>query len=290
VTRNDPGEFLAFEAAAWDRIPQRYDAFFSPITSRAIEPLLDAAAVTAGTRLLDVATGPGHVAVSAALRGAVVHGVDVAPAMVALAARHCPAAAFSVAAAEALPFIAGAFDAVVSNFGLGHFAEPERVMAELVRVLSPGGRIALGWWAEPDHARVLGVFHQAIAEAKAVPPPDLPPGPPFFRYSVGTELTGLLASAGLDSIELRRVAFVQRLASAGELWERVVSSSVRTAAVILGQPEAVQLRIRDAYERLVAPYHAAGGLEIPVALIIGAGSKARHARGNAPYHGSQEPR
>ena len=54
------------------------------MTGRVIEPLLDAAGVDAGQTVLDLATGPGHVAAGAASRGAVVTGVDVALAMVVL--------------------------------------------------------------------------------------------------------------------------------------------------------------------------------------------------------------
>ena len=67
-----------------------YDDFFGQITSRLIDPLLDGAAVSAGDRVLDVATGPGYVAAGAAQRGAEVIGIDIAGSMVDLARSRNP--------------------------------------------------------------------------------------------------------------------------------------------------------------------------------------------------------
>jgi SAM-dependent methyltransferase len=262
--------FRAFEAARWERIPGVYDDFFGPITARAIDPLLDLAGVGARTRVLDVAAGPGHVAGRAAARGAAATGVDLAPAMVALARRRYPEVEFQPATAEALPFPDGAFDAVVCSFGLGHFADPAQALAEAARVLAPRGRVALSWWGAPEESPLLGVFHDAIARVGAAPPPGLPPGPPFFRYSVKAALCALLDGAGLRTIELEQVAFVARFANAEALWSGVIGSSVRTAAAILGQPEAKRQEIRAVFADLVAAYTSEDGLAIPVVMKLAA--------------------
>ena len=129
----DPDAFNAFEAAGWDRQSAGYDEFFGPITGRVVAPLLDAAGVDAGSRVLDVASGPGYVAVHAAARGATVIGVDVAEAMIALARRLHPELVFRRGDAEALAFDDAAFDAVVANFLLLHLGRPERALGELAR-------------------------------------------------------------------------------------------------------------------------------------------------------------
>src|SRR5690348_15622964 len=109
----DADAFNAFEAEGWERQAAGYDAFFGQITSRLIDPLLDAAGVGPGASVLDVATGPGYVAERAAERGAKVVGVDVAEAMVALARGRHRELEFHRADAEALPFPDESFDAVV---------------------------------------------------------------------------------------------------------------------------------------------------------------------------------
>ena len=81
----DAKAFTAFEQAAHDRIAETYAEHFSPLTSLALEPLLEAARVAAGRRLLDVGTGPGMAAAETYARGAQVTGVDVSPGMIALA-------------------------------------------------------------------------------------------------------------------------------------------------------------------------------------------------------------
>ena len=84
----DPDAFDAFEASGWEEKAVAYECFFGGITARVVEPLLAAASVGAGTRVLDVATGPGWVAAEAAERGASVVGVDVAEAMIAMRRRR----------------------------------------------------------------------------------------------------------------------------------------------------------------------------------------------------------
>src|SRR5262245_23590908 len=129
--RLDSDAFKAFESAAHDEIAEGYRDFFAGVTSHAVDPLLDAAGVRKGTRMLDVATGPGVLASRAGARGASrVIGIDIAPRMVAIAAARYPDIEFRHADAEALPFADGDFDAVVSNFGIGHFPRPERAIGE----------------------------------------------------------------------------------------------------------------------------------------------------------------
>ena len=88
-------EFNAFEAAGWDAKAEGYGSFLGQITPRFIEPLLDAADVRSGARVLDVASGPGHATARAAERGASVIGVDIAEGMVTLARERHPAARLS---------------------------------------------------------------------------------------------------------------------------------------------------------------------------------------------------
>jgi ubiquinone/menaquinone biosynthesis C-methylase UbiE len=147
----DAEAFTAFEAAGWERKAATYDRLFGQLTGRLVEPLLDAAHIGAGDRVLDVATGPGHVAGKAVDRGAAVIGVDIAPAMVALAQQSVPRAEFRVGNAELLPFADDAFDAVVGNFMIMHVPRPERAGSEFVRIMKPGGRLALtAWGARPQ--------------------------------------------------------------------------------------------------------------------------------------------
>jgi SAM-dependent methyltransferase len=274
IPQVDPDAFNAFEAAGWEQQADGYHRFFGPITTRMIEPLLDVASVGRGTRVLDVASGPGYVAAACVARGAVVTGLDVAQDMVALARRLQPQLDFVQGDAEALPFDDGSFDAVVGNFVVLHLGRPEQAAAGFARVLAPGGTLALSAWDVPERARLFGVFLDAVAEAGAEPPGHVPEGPPFFRFSEDDEFARLLGDAGLRDVEVRTIRFTHSVASADELWHGLLDGTVRTRALVLGQPMATQARIRAAFDRVVGEYAADGGLELPVSMKLASGRKA----------------
>jgi len=264
--------FRQFERTAHDRIADSYHAFFVPITQHAVEPLLDAAGVRSGMRILDIATGPGVVAAHAAARGAIATGVDISSRMVALAAELSPACTFREADVESLPFADGSFDAVLCAFGIGHFPRAEVAVAECVRVLVSGGQLVLAWWDAPVRNRLHGVLLEAVSEADATPPPDLPAGPPM--YSDDGALESLLASAGLEQVAVMPHAFTYSMASADSLWEGAMGSLARTAALLRGQTMEVQRRIRASFDRLTATYSTSHGLTLPMAFKIASGRKS----------------
>ncbi len=134
------------------------------------ETLAEAVDLRAGEKLLDVAAGNGNASLAAARRFARVTSTDYVPALLdkgraRAAAEHLPIR-FEPADVEALPYADGAFDVVLSTFGVMFAPDQARAAAEMLRVLRPGGRIGLANWT-PDGFigrlfRVLGSF---------VPPP-----------------------------------------------------------------------------------------------------------------------
>lgn len=285
MTRNEPvsdqsgfgadaDAFTAFEAAGWERQAPTYDDVMGRITSRLVGPLLEAAGVQQGSRVLDVATGPGYAAAAAADLGASVVGVDMAPAMVELARRLHPTVEFRVAQAEALPFEDDSFDAVVSNFVAPHLSRPELAVAELVRVLRGGGRLALTTWDAADRMRFLGVFLDSFAEVDATPPPDIPAGPAFFQFADDEKFAKLLTGSGLNGVEIATVAFDHHIQSADELWQGMLGGMVRTSATFLSQSEQTREKIRTAFDRLVLDYRRGAWFEVPVSVKLASGVKS----------------
>lgn len=269
----DAERFNAFEAEGWETAASGYHDFFESITTRAIEPLLDAVGVADGDRVLDVASGPGYVAAAAAARGARVTGIDIADEMVALASRRHPGIRFVRGDAEALPFGPGSFEAVVASFAILHLGRPEAAAAEFARALAPSGRVGVTVWDAPSRARLLGVLFDAVAEAGAEPPTDVPAGPNFFRFSDEGELAGLLAGAGLTEVEVRTISFTHRLADAEELWNGLLAGTVRMRALVAGQGEDSKRRIRAELERLLAVHRSGAELEVPVSIKLGTARK-----------------
>ena len=184
--QDESNAFYEFEKAGWERVAGDYHRYFAALTTRFIDPLLNAGGVKAGSRVLDVATGPGYVAAAAARRGAEVEGIDFAEAAVAVARQQYPAITFQTGSAEKLPFPDALFDAVVMNFGLLHVAQPELALAEAYRVLRSGGRVAFTVWGDPNTCLGFKIILNAIAAHGAMDVP-LPEGPPFFRFSDAAE-------------------------------------------------------------------------------------------------------
>lgn len=272
---SDPAGFKAFEAEGWTRKAATYDRLTGRATTRLLEPLLDAAGVQSGTRLLDVACGPGRCAAAAAARGGVPLGVDAAVGMVAVARAHYPGIAFEQGDAERLRFADASFDAVVAGFVVNHLPRPERALAEFARVLRPGGRVAVTVWDRPERMRLLGVLAEAVERTEGVRDPGLPSGGPDpFRFADESAFAALLLGVGLDGVHVRSIGFEERVADTDELWEGMLAGSVRTAAVIERQSESVRRRIRVELENVVAPYRSDAGITLPVSAKLASGRRS----------------
>jgi ubiquinone/menaquinone biosynthesis C-methylase UbiE len=268
----DPAAFHAFERAGWESIPQAYQDAFGTLTTQAIGPLLDAARVGPGVRVLDVATGPGYVAAAAAQRGAAVVGVDFSAAMLAEARRHHPAIDFQAGDAEALPFPDATFAAVVMSFGLLHLGRPDQALAEAHRVLRPGGRLGFTVWAKPEEAVAFGIVLGAIQRHGRLDVP-IPPGPPFFRFSEPEESRRVLLRLGFRTPEVAVVPQVWRLGSLDALFEVMLGGTVRTAGLLRAQTPEAQDAIRVDIREAVRPYQRAGAVELPMPAILVSATK-----------------
>ena len=103
-----------------------------------------------GVKTLDVACGNGNTAIPAALAGAKVTGIDIAPYLIEQAITRAERAGvdieFEIGDAEAMPYEDGSFDAVITMFGAMFAPRPEVTAAELKRVCKPGGTIAMANW------------------------------------------------------------------------------------------------------------------------------------------------
>ena len=266
--------FKAFEAEGWTRKAKTYGRLTGRATARLVVPLLDAAGVQSGTRVLDGGCGPGKIAAAAAAKGAKPVGLDAAEGMVAVARAYYADIEFQRGDAERMPFADGSFDAVVAGFVVNHLPRPERALAEFARVVRPGGRVAVTVWDRPGPMRLLGVLAEAVQGTDGGCDPGLPSGGPDpFRFADDAALAALLSGAGLVEAEVRCVAFEQEVADTDELWEGLLAGSVRTATLIERQPEPVRRRIRAALEQAVAPYRSETAIALPVSAKLASGRR-----------------
>jgi SAM-dependent methyltransferase len=266
------GAFHDFELAGWEAVPRRYDDAFARLTSQSIGPLLHAVRATQGMRLLDVATGPGYVAAAAAQRGANVVGLDFSATMLSEARRQNPTLDLREGDAEDLPFADESFDAVVMNYGLLHLGRPERAVEEAFRVLRHPGRFAFTVWAPPDKAVGLGIVLDATQRHGDMGVP-LPPGPPFFRFSDSAECDKVLRAAGFEETQVTQVMQVWRLASPQTLFEIMLSSTVRIAALLRAQKPEPLARIKAAVQEGAERFRAGEAVELPMPAVLASAVK-----------------
>lgn len=138
------------------------------------ELLARAIDVHPGERVLDVAAGSGNAALAAARRGARVMASDFVAAVLEKATRRAEVEGLYLktreADAQALPFPDGAFDVVLSTFGVMFAPDQQRAAAELLRVCRSGGRIGLTAWTPTG---LMGVNHALMGRYAPAPPPGV---------------------------------------------------------------------------------------------------------------------
>ena len=111
-----------------------------------------AVAAVAGERILDIAAGTGTSSAALAKSGADIVAADFSPGMIEVGRKRHPSISFVVADAMDLPFEDGEFDAVTASFGLRNVENPKKALAEMYRVLKPGGRLVICEFSTPSRA------------------------------------------------------------------------------------------------------------------------------------------
>ena len=186
--------FHEFEHDGWQQAADGYHRYLGSLTMQTIGPMLDAVAGANGASLLDIACGPGYVAVEAKRRGWPSVGIDFSEAMVTLARKLHPGIEFQVGDAEALGFDDATYDRAVMNFGILHLAQPDVAVREAYRILRAGGIFAFTAWAKPDEAVGFGVALRALGDF-GDPKVQLPPDRHFFGSAIATNARECLPAA-----------------------------------------------------------------------------------------------
>lgn len=214
------------------------------------------AGLRAGETVLDVGTGTGVVAVTAARAGARVSALDLTPELLEHARENARIArqeeiVWTEGDAEQLPYADQSFDVVLSQFGHIFAPRPEVVMAEIRRVLKPTGRIAFATWP-PEH--FIGRMFAFVARHSPPPPPGASPPPLWGNPPVITERL----SAGFEAPFFERGTMrvpALSLAHLREFMERSVGPIQKLVERLSPEPERLQA-VRAELEALAAPYYA----------------------------------
>lgn len=224
--------------------------FTTPVAGQ----LVAFAGIAADEAVLDVGTGTGVVAVTAARKGARVKGIDLSPVLLEQAALNARVAGVSVewreGDAEQLPYADASFDVVLSEFGHMFAPRPEVAVAEMRRVLRPGGRVAFATWP-PEH--FVGRLFAFIARHVPPPPPGAAAPPAWGNPIIVTER---LAS-GFDAPFFARGTMTIAALSLHhfrEFMEQSVGPMQKLASALAAEPERLAA-VRAEFEAIAAPYY-----------------------------------
>jgi demethylmenaquinone methyltransferase/2-methoxy-6-polyprenyl-1,4-benzoquinol methylase len=199
----------------FDRIAPVYDVMNRVMTvglDRRWRRLAARAAVRPGDRVLDACCGTGDLAVEAVRLGGAVTGLDFSPRMLERARRKTPSVEWVQGDLLELPFDGGSFESATVGFGVRNVADLERGIAELRRVLVPGGRLAILEITQPRG--MLAPFYRLWFD-RIVPllGKALPGGAAYTylpasvrRFPGPDELASLLGTHGFGGVEYRLLA------------------------------------------------------------------------------------
>jgi SAM-dependent methyltransferase len=228
-----------------------------------------------GERMLDVATGPGTLAVPAARLGARVAAVDFSPEMIAqlqsrVQRENVEGIEARVADATALPFEDDEFDAVFSMFALNLMANRDAAFREILRVLRMGGRAVVGTPMNVARAPAFADVRDIVR--RALPQLDLELDLPLTEPS---ELRAEMVAAGFANVEVRRVAHSFTYPSVGALWAIAARAGAPVVVARAATPDDEWSRATETIVHDLEQRFGSGPQRVELAVNLAHASKER---------------
>jgi SAM-dependent methyltransferase len=264
-------------AEAWHRWGPTIETWLEPAT----EAMLDAAGVTEGSLVLDVAAGAGGQTLAAARRagskGRVV-ATDISPTILTYAAKAAAEAGLTNVetreidgeALDALP--EASFDAVISRVGLIYFPEQQAALAGMRRALRDGGRIAAVVYSTADRNEFFSLPVSIIRQRAQLPPPQ--PGQPGpFSLGAPGVLEAALTAAGFTDIRIETVPAPLELPSAAACVQFERESFGALHQMLAGIPETERPAVWREIETALTRFETDGRFVGPCELLVASGTK-----------------
>lgn len=229
---------------AWT-VAAGYEAYVGRWSREVAAPFLAWAKLAPATRVLDVGCGTGALSAAALRAGArEVMGIDTSAHYVADAARQLPErGGFAVADARSLPVRDAEFDAAVSGLVLNFVAEPDAAVAEMARVVRPGGLVAFYLWDYAGAMQTIRQFWDASTylrpEARALDEGRR------FPFCAHAPMRAALDATGLSSIEVSTIDVVARWPSFDAWWAPFLTGQGPAPGYAMSLPESDRRSLRE---------------------------------------------
>ena len=264
-------------AEAWHRWGPTLESWLGSAT----EAMLDAAGVSSGSHVLDVAAGAGGQSLVAARRvgpsGRVV-ATDISPTILSYAAKVAAEAGLAnvetlEADGEALDSLPPeSFDAVISRVGLIYFPDQKAALAGMRRALRDGGRLAAIVYSTPDRNRFFSV-PVSVIRARAKLPAPVPGQPGPFSLGIPGALESLFESSGFTDVRVDVVPAPLRMASAAECVRFERESFGALHQMLANVDPAERPAVWAEIESKLGEFDTADGFVGPCELLVASGAK-----------------
>jgi SAM-dependent methyltransferase len=257
-------------APQWDRRRGDVETMKAELTSRLIAGL----GPLGGKRVLELGAGTGELAARLAEEvgpaGSVLAS-DAAPGMVELLEKRLaavPNAEVATLDAGSIDRSAASFDVVVFRMGLMLIEEPDVALAEIRRVLRPGGRAAIAVWGAPqDNPWMITVGMAAMMQGLVQGGPPVGPGGPF-SLADPVDLEKRVRGAGFGDVVVNQVASTRLFQTPEEHVDTVLALSPQLAAAVAAAPPEKSAAVREQVAALTAQYRSPDGLELPTSALL----------------------
>lgn len=258
-------------AATWDSIAETYTQHVMPVFENFAREALRISAVPPNSEILDVAAGPGTLALMAAEQGHTVTAIDLSRGMIdriraASSARKLRLDA-KVGDGMALELPGDKFHAAFSMFGMMFFPSRARGFSELYRVLRPGGRAVVASWAPLDQIPLLALTLGTLAEL--VPVPAKAPG---RALETPEACVTEMATAGFSDVTVERATFAFESPTLKELWSWYPSTIAPLVAISKQQGEGFPAVLEKVYARLEERF-GPGPVKVDMPALLTVGTK-----------------
>ena len=200
---------------AWDLVSDAYSTHVTPVLQRYAARALQAACLPRRSYIIDVATGPGTLAMLAAREGHRVAALDFSPKMISALEKRITIEAIETIVGDgtALPFGEGTFDAGFSMFGIMLFEDRAKGLSELHRVVQPGGVGVISSWPPAEQRPLFAAIFGALQELMPSKEPPFPPG-----LSTPEDCRREMQDAGFIDIEVFEFTDAFEAESFADLW------------------------------------------------------------------------